>query len=110
MWERFESLMLSNGVTMGQVERETGVSKGTISRWKNGITSPKTSTMQILADYFGVSLDYLAGNDKKTHNPIHNPLTDEMLVLLQALPPQWQEEYIRRIKKDLELLDTTRKK
>lgn len=35
--------------------------KGTISRWESGATDPAISFVVCVADYFNVSLDYLAG-------------------------------------------------
>lgn len=40
-----------------------GVSKQTISAWKNGIRSPKRPTIEYLANYFGVSVSWLMGYD-----------------------------------------------
>ena len=40
-----------------------GVSKGTFSDWKNGRSTPKTEKLRLIADYFGVSLEYMIGKD-----------------------------------------------
>ena len=48
---------------VGQVELadKLGVSKAIISMWENGLREPKLSNLILLAEYFGVSIDYLAG-------------------------------------------------
>lgn len=54
---------LRSEMNVGQVELALaiGVSKGIISLWENGLREPKLSNLISLAEYFGVSLDYLAG-------------------------------------------------
>ena len=44
------------------LEQETGLSHSMISRYKRGVGEPSTSTLQILADYFGVSIWELRGD------------------------------------------------
>ena len=59
--ERLKELRAEKGV--GQIELATalGVSKGIISLWENGLREPKLSNLIVLAQYFEVSLNYLAG-------------------------------------------------
>ena len=51
---------------IGQVElaQRIGVSKGIISLWENGLREPNMSSLIALANYFGVSIDYLVGLEK----------------------------------------------
>lgn len=59
MYEIFDELCQKKGVKPGTVARETGLSKAMLSDWKAGRYSPKADKLQILADYFGVSLEYM---------------------------------------------------
>lgn len=59
MYEIFEKLLKKNGVTAYKVSKETGVTQSTLSDWKRGRSTPKTDNMKKIADYFGVSIDYL---------------------------------------------------
>lgn len=59
MYEIFEHLCDINGVTPYKVCKETGITTATISNWKAGRYTPKTDKMQKIADYFGVSVEYL---------------------------------------------------
>ena len=59
MYEIFSKLLHTYGVTPYKVSKETGVSQSTLSDWKLGKVTPKSDTMKKLADYFGVSIDYL---------------------------------------------------
>lgn len=58
-YERFYELCQFMGVTPTQVARDITVGQSTISMWKLQGTTPKHDTLQRLAHYFGVSIDYL---------------------------------------------------
>ena len=59
MYEIFEQLLQKYGVSAYKVAKETGVTQSTLSDWKRGRSTPKSENMKKLADYFGVSIDYL---------------------------------------------------
>ena len=65
MYAIFEKLLQDKGVTPYKVAKETGIATATLSDWKNGKSTPKADKMQKIADYFGVTLDYLLGNEQK---------------------------------------------
>lgn len=57
VFERIENLRKSKGISQGKLEKELGFSNGSISKWKNSTPTPER--LQKLADYFGVSMNYL---------------------------------------------------
>lgn len=59
MYEVFEHLLQKNGVTPYKVAKEAGVTQTALSNWKSGRSTPTTKTLQKIADYFGVTIDYL---------------------------------------------------
>lgn len=59
MYEIFSELLQKYGVTRYKVSKETGVSQSTLSDWKRGISTPKQDKLQKIADFFGVTIDYL---------------------------------------------------
>lgn len=65
MYEIFSKLLQDFGVTAYKVSKETGISQTTFSNWKSGRSVPKTDALQKIADYFGVSLDYLTTGKEK---------------------------------------------
>jgi len=70
MYDIFEQLLQKNGVTAYKVSKETGVTQSTLSDWKRGRSTPKTDNMKKIADYFGVTVDYLmTGEDAKVTTP-----------------------------------------
>nr|DAN96903.1 MAG TPA: Repressor protein CI [Caudoviricetes sp.] len=59
MYEIYCKLRDERGVKDADVVKETGITKSTFSDWKNGRSKPKNDKLQKIADYFGVTLDYL---------------------------------------------------
>lgn len=55
--QRIAQLCKQRGITIAALERNVGISNGTISRW--GKSSPTVDNLKKVADYFGVSVDVL---------------------------------------------------
>lgn len=88
MYEIFEQLLQKYGVTAYKVAKEAGVTQTALSNWKSGRSTPTTKTLQKIADYFGVTIDYLmTGKDD-----------------LREKPPELTARDERDIKKDLDSL------
>ena len=62
--EIFKDLRVEAGLGQVELAKQLNVSKGIISLWENGLREPKLSNLITIAQYFHVSLDYLAGMDK----------------------------------------------
>lgn len=58
--ERIELLCKEKKLPFAKLERELGISNGQLRRW--GHTTPKITNLKMVADYFGVSIDYLIGS------------------------------------------------
>lgn len=63
--ENIRKLRQSRG--MGQLElgHRVGASKQSVSNWENGNIMPSIDLLLRLADFFGVSTDYLLGRDER---------------------------------------------
>lgn len=68
MYEIFEQLLKEHHVTPYRISKETGIATATLSDWKNGKSTPKQDKLQKIADYFGVTIDYLMSG-RKTETP-----------------------------------------
>lgn len=74
MYEIFEQLLQKYGVSAYKVSKATGVTQSTLSDWKRGRSTPKSENMKKLADYFGVSIDYLmTGKESEDKEPQLKP-------------------------------------
>lgn len=63
---RLKELRLQNKLTQQELGELVHVSKVSISGYERGDRSPDRDTLTALADYFGVSIDYLLGRDHST--------------------------------------------
>lgn len=68
MYEIFEKLCNEKGVTPYRVCKETGITTATISNWKAGRYTPKQDKMQKIAEFLGVTIEYLMTGKKKGEN------------------------------------------
>lgn len=58
MYEKFEKLLIERNLTAYRVAKDTGLAPTVFSDWKTGKSKPKVDKIKILADYFGVSIEY----------------------------------------------------
>lgn len=59
MYEIYQKLRDERGLKDSDVAREASVSKSTFSDWKVGRSKPGIKKLQKIADFFGVTVDYL---------------------------------------------------
>lgn len=71
VYERIEALRKSKNLSQGKLEKELGFSNGSVSKWKNSMPTPER--LQKIADYFGVTVDYLM-----TGNTQHQKKSQEL--------------------------------
>lgn len=58
---RLRELREAKKFTLDDIEKKTGINRGTYNNYESGKTSPKEPTWQALADFFNVSVGYLKG-------------------------------------------------
>jgi transcriptional regulator with XRE-family HTH domain len=63
MYERIKELMDKKGVTLYRLSKATGIPYSTLAHHKNGETKLGIEKIRKIADYFGVSVDYLMGKE-----------------------------------------------
>ncbi len=62
--EQFKKVLKESGVSQNQLMRELHFSGGNIFSWTTLKANPRIDTIIRVADYLGVSLDYLVGREK----------------------------------------------
>lgn len=67
--ERIKELRRKRGMTQEVLGKILGVRQDAISTYENGKNYPEVRNLLVLADFFGVSLDYLLGrtDDPEVH-------------------------------------------
>lgn len=83
MYEVFEHLLQSCGVSAYRFCKETGISQSTISTWKKKGNLIKGDLAKKIADYFNVSVDYLMTGEEKESDKYY--LNDETAKMAQEL-------------------------
>lgn len=80
MWEVFERLCKAHGVTPYRVSEATGIKTSSLSGWKAGRYNLKTEKLKKIADYFGVSIEYLMTGEEPEEKEGYyvNPETAEI--------------------------------
>ena len=63
-YDNYIKLCAANGKSPTAASKEIGLSNATASGWKNG-KKPSAVTKQKLADYFGVTVEELTGEEQK---------------------------------------------
>lgn len=81
-WDNFYDLCLKNGSSPNKIAKEIGISSGAITKWKNG-TEPTPSKARLIADYFGVSVDYLIGRESE------KPIKSDEAIELERTNIRW---------------------
>ncbi|GAB6386148.1 helix-turn-helix domain-containing protein [Enterococcus cecorum] len=61
--DRVDGLINEHSMTRAELERKTGLSAGSIRNWNKSI--PSVDKLNKVADFFGVSVDYLIGRTEK---------------------------------------------
>ena len=87
MYDIVEKLLAERGLTASKLARELGLSQSTFSAWKRGEYVPKVDKRKLVADYFGVTLDYLDGVSDKPYGDFTNakPVSSVELVSIPVL-------------------------
>nr|DAE92797.1 MAG TPA: helix-turn-helix domain protein [Ackermannviridae sp.] len=92
-WDNFVRLCNQAGKYPNTVAAEVGVkSTGTVTGWKNG-ANPRQTVLLKLADYFGVTVEYLLTGEQK-ENPTSvaadgvDELDKEAMNIMHQLPPE----------------------
>ena len=69
MQNNLRKLRKEKGLSQIAVQMQTGIEQALISKYENGERVPPTETLMQLADFYGVSIDYIMGRtDRKEVN------------------------------------------
>ena len=63
-WERLSALINEHDISASGLAKQIGLSNSAAVKLKKGAI-PDSSTLQKIADYFNVSVDYLLGKEKE---------------------------------------------
>ncbi|GEM_PF-3076651 len=69
-YDKFKKLCDENGVTCNKVALEIGLSNATPTTWKKRGLTPRYETLQKIAEYFHISVEYLINGGDEECAPV----------------------------------------
>lgn len=79
---RLKELRKEKGIKQEVLCKELGITQSALSAWEIGRTTPSATSVAQLADYFGVSVDYLLG---RSESNIASGYTPEAVAVFEVL-------------------------
>lgn len=95
-YEIFEELCNTNHIKPAQVSKATGIATSTLTSWKKGIYTPKQDKLRLIAEYFGVPIDYLTGKSQDSHRVLSD-LEYEIILAYRQLSVDAKELFLRSL-------------
>lgn len=92
-FEQYSRLCKERGMSANGAAKIIGVSSATVTQWKTG-SLPQQKTLERVAEYFGVSADYLLGYTDEKGKPaaqMGDELSPEFASLFSRLTPEQKE-------------------
>ena len=90
-WTNFSTLCADKNLSPNAVATELKIPSGSITAWRNGAT-PRTKSLTKIANYFGVTVDYLLNAEKESPTSVAADGVDELdkeaLDIMHQLPPE----------------------
>lgn len=99
-YDVFNSLCVAKGISCKRASMEIGLSNSTAAKWKRTGATPNGDTLNKIADYFGVTTDYLLNGEQKekpsTVSGEEQALSDIELLMAYRQADEVTRELIRR--------------
>jgi transcriptional regulator with XRE-family HTH domain len=88
--EKLFYLRKKNGLSQEALAEKLGVSRQAVSKWENGDADPEISKLKLLADYYGVTTDWLLSDqgieEKNPKSEVSSPVISTAPSWLDSLP------------------------
>lgn len=97
IYQRIKELATEKNISIREVESTLNLANGTLNKWKERANTEK---LQKVADYFGVTVDYLLGNDKSSSSSSKSVdlNDDDAFLTFEGKPiPEEDLELIKRL-------------
>ena len=91
--DRLRSLIEDRNLTQKQLAKDLNIAPSTLGGYVQGVSEPDFETLKNLAEYFGVTPDYLL--DVRS-NKSNNSIEDELLRVFRAMSTEQQILFIEQ--------------
>lgn len=109
--DRVLSLVNEKGITRSKMLHDLDLNKTSFLNWQERGTIPGGDTLLKIADYFGVTVDYLLGKEEKNEMSPQNP-TERKLILLarktEDMPEAQREALLKYFEETIDVYLKTR--
>ncbi len=101
--EIVSKLLIQNGISKNKMLKDLNMGTGTFATWEKRGTIPSAETVSKIADYFGVTTDYLLGKTDIKNRPAaesnepRDVLIEEIMENVKKLNGEQKESLIRFI-------------
>ena len=89
-FDNFKMLCDKKGISVSKAAEEIGFNKATVTWWKKEKLTPRSENLQKIANYFGVSTEYLLTGKEKTATITDDSLSAEFMALYSRLDENHQ--------------------
>ena len=97
--DRIKQLRKKKGVSQSQLAEAIGVKNNTVSTWERGTRKPDFAALQLLSEYFEISLEYLLGTSDEEETRFKSSQEDLDFYALSAIADEIKEstDYLCRL-------------
>lgn len=98
MKNRLKKLRIEKGLTLDDIQKQTGINRATYNNYESGKTEPKLETWMNLSSFFNVPLAYLQGR-----SDVKDPISDRNK-LVHDLTELNKEEFFKLLNQSFDVM------
>lgn len=102
---RFKEVRQKNNAPMLSLCKELGISRFTLMRFEEGYVPPAIKIVKKMAEYFGVTTDYILGLDEKGQEEVGVKVTTEEFEARLNSDKEYLQKFISFLKNRLRIED-----
>lgn len=99
----YNDLCDKKGLSVYKVAQELGLNRSAVAKWKGG-GKPNGTTLEKMADYFGVTVDFLLGKEKAPANEGERKISDDDLMFALWEGEDMDEDDLKAVREYAEFL------
>lgn len=107
--ERLRNLRAKSGKNQDTVAEACDISRIALARYESGQRMPKMNILAKLAEYYGVTVDYLMGRDETQADQHTIDMEDEQLQLFRSLYNKMDDDQRERAAEYMKFLISQKK-
>lgn len=105
-WEQLLHLCAEQKITPNTVCANLGLSTAIATKWKKGAI-PRDTTLKMIADYFGTTIEYLKGEtDEKEKQPAESELSLKKREFIKRVEGM-SDSQLEKLERILDLVENT---